>query len=311
MNSRLQLCGKLCPRLLLTPFVIGSFVRRAVGKSSWISHHLLISRSQHSHQSSLVIKQSIFQIFVDSCSSFVEMKYKKDFAQSGARFCKTAGLGELRSESEMVVVMHNTLRASGSFSLKYRSEGGAQRPTTESPVTRAGTTRTATTITRRSSTAAVTTKRPVTNTRPSVEGWSEWSACSKSCGGCGERTRSITATFGVVRQGSDCGFEPCPTTKQQCSISLNIPCSLLSRFRSQRFFDPKSQRTQAVLRDLPKDFGKKRLEMVPEPMSDAGAQNQSGICKRKFLYPCGDDSDEEEGECCDGFSSNGVQCTRR
>ncbi|CAD5229831.1 unnamed protein product [Bursaphelenchus okinawaensis] len=193
-----------------------------------------------------------------ACSSYVELKYKKDKAPTGARICCDSPSQPIYSEDNEVLVMFvgaNDIQTGYTgFEFSYKSIPGSGKEESSEEVTEEWTRPTEAPSTTKRTTEATTTEATTTTTTvptttTSIDlslytgewsRWAAWSGCSVSCGGCGRRKR-LRACYGGNQkcpgdpfEYAECGQDPCgvrPTAKSftRCEGRLLLPCDLLKK----------------------------------------------------------------------------------
>uniref|UniRef100_A0A7E4UTF5 Metalloendopeptidase n=1 Tax=Panagrellus redivivus TaxID=6233 RepID=A0A7E4UTF5_PANRE len=258
---------------------------------------------------------------VDSCSSFVEIKYLTDKTTTGAHLCCELPAATIITEDNFAV-----LRLRGDpdgsqgylgFTLRYRTVPKSETPR-PIPTTTTTTTQATTTIGVGS---------------PHWSDWGAWSTCTVACGGCGERTR-VRACYGGNGQCSGknedsqlCGQEACPKpqTKRttRCTGRLVLPCDLLDQldFGTTHSADAvahllSTQKNANTLKRVRREASNRARRFVNGNLQMA----DGNFCEKRFSYNCptslltinidrktNSDVVQDNQECCPGYyRSQGV-----
>ncbi|KAI6178807.1 Zinc metalloproteinase [Aphelenchoides besseyi] len=146
-----------------------------------------------------------------TCVEFVELKIGQDQRKTGPRYCcNKVPSTVFISESRTVTIIYRTLYSEDSaFKLKFRVTKEQPKKHDSEPTTTS-----------------------------SLNQWSEWSSytpCTKSCGGCGIKTKSreclSTSCVGRTQEFASCNFKPCP---------INPICNRLLKELGNANCDPKA-----------------------------------------------------------------------
>ncbi|CAB3408716.1 unnamed protein product [Caenorhabditis bovis] len=148
-----------------------------------------------------------------TCVDFVELKISDDLRNTGFRFCcydKPAG-SFVSQLGTAIVILRTQLSNDIGFKLRIRSTNKQARTTPAVVKT-------------------TTTIAPVTVNAPNVwADWAEWSTCSRTCGGCGIRSRVRVCRSrkceGRRQEFGSCNLEACPVDKHCAKLlSANRLC---------------------------------------------------------------------------------------
>ncbi|CAD5209896.1 unnamed protein product [Bursaphelenchus xylophilus] len=158
------------------------------------------------------------------CLDYVEIKISDDKRKTGARFCCYHKPEEIFTSdtNQMVVVFRSQVSQDVGFKMKLKAVDRSSIATTEATVT--------------------TTKIPTTVSGVDIwSDWGSWTKCSRSCGGCGIRSRKrtcqTTTCTGRNQEFSTCNMQACPQDKgcgktiiisTKCDITDPV-CNALSR----------------------------------------------------------------------------------
>ncbi|CAD6184205.1 unnamed protein product [Caenorhabditis auriculariae] len=147
-----------------------------------------------------------------TCVDFVELKISSDLKNTGFRFCcYEPPKGSFVSEtSTAVAIFRSQLSNDVGFKMRVRSTRQPPRTTPAPPV-------------------ATTTQTPVTISGRNVWAeWGPWSDCSRSCGGCGIRSRIRTCRTskcdGRRQEFNTCNLNACPVDRHCALLSNNRLC---------------------------------------------------------------------------------------
>ncbi|KAI6217101.1 Astacin-like metalloendopeptidase [Aphelenchoides fujianensis] len=210
----------------------------------------------------------------NACSSYVEVKYKKQKQTTGARFCCEAPKQPIVSENEEVLIIFrgasDIVKGWLGFQLTYQAVDSNERSSTTVDHHEETTTPTETETTTNepptstSTTSTTTTEAPTSSTRPAAwSEWGGWSGCTVTCGGCGRRKR-VRACYGGDRkcegdhqEFGTCGEQSCSFRQRttRCDGRLILPCDLLERLD----FGTTRLPSSAKIEDLPKRTARSAL----------------------------------------------------
>ncbi|KAI6210196.1 Astacin-like metalloendopeptidase [Aphelenchoides besseyi] len=189
----------------------------------------------------------------NACTSYVEIKYKRQKQTTGARLCCESSKNPIVSENDEVLIIYygdtNIVRGWLGFQLTYQSvdprrytltsvtaDPDVSIEPTESFTTIEETTESTTTQT--TTTTEISTSSTTLSSRPATwSEWGGWSGCTATCGGCGKRKR-VRACYGGDQKCEGDRQEIGTCAEQSCSYKakttrcdgrLVLPCDLLER----------------------------------------------------------------------------------
>ncbi|CAO4360280.1 unnamed protein product [Caenorhabditis nigoni] len=144
-----------------------------------------------------------------TCVDFVELKISDDLRNTGFRFCcyDKPEISFVSQIDTAIVIFRSQLSADIGFKIQVRSTESEPR-TTIAP------------------TIITTTMAPITVDTPNVwADWGEWSMCSRTCGGCGIRSRVRSCRSkkceGRRQEFGTCNLKACPVDKHCAKLLSN------------------------------------------------------------------------------------------
>lgn len=148
-----------------------------------------------------------------TCADYVELKISSDLKTTGFRLCcYDLPEGSFVSETDTAIVIFRS-QLSNDIGFKLRAKSSTKSPrTTPAPVT------------------VTTTPVPVTVSGKNVWAeWGQWSDCSRSCGGCGIKSRVRVCKSkkcdGRRQEFNTCNLQACPIDKHCAKLlSSNRLC---------------------------------------------------------------------------------------
>ncbi|GMT01189.1 hypothetical protein PENTCL1PPCAC_23363 [Pristionchus entomophagus] len=142
-----------------------------------------------------------------TCVDYVELKIQADLANTGFRLCCYDMPSEtFVSESSLaLVIFRSQLSSDVGFKLRFRTTSRPARTTLPPPTT-------------------TTTVAPPSGSSITWSGWGEWSECSRTCGGCGVKSRTrqcpVSKCEGRRQEFNTCNLDACPVDKH-CARAMS------------------------------------------------------------------------------------------
>lgn len=209
------LTGKLCTEVYMTTESCGkgnletSNVLQTLSKSGSQICYFLIKAPSPKYKVHMTLSESRFTQATTCQDNYVEIKYKEDIGQTGARICKYSSKLEFVSESSFAMIIYKG-DSSTAFTLQYRHDPPdvivstttttTTTTTTPKPIEEISTIKSTTPLT-------TTTEKKIKTTELPIGPWGYWSSCSSQCGGCGIRFR--IQGYGTAVQRQFCNTMPC------------------------------------------------------------------------------------------------------
>uniref|UniRef100_A0A8R1HWF6 Metalloendopeptidase n=1 Tax=Caenorhabditis japonica TaxID=281687 RepID=A0A8R1HWF6_CAEJA len=144
-----------------------------------------------------------------TCVDFVELKISDDLRNTGFRFCcyDKPEISFVSQSDTAIVLFRSQLSTDIGFKIQVKSTDSEPR-TTLAP------------------TIITTTSTPITVDAPNVwADWGEWSMCSRTCGGCGIRSRVRSCRSkkceGRRQEFATCNLKACPVDKHCAKLLSN------------------------------------------------------------------------------------------
>ncbi|CAA96596.2 Zinc metalloproteinase nas-36 [Caenorhabditis elegans] len=144
-----------------------------------------------------------------TCVDFVELKISDDLRNTGFRFCcyDKPEISFVSQTDTAIIIFRSQLSTDIGFKIQAKSTDAEPR-TTIAP------------------TIITTTLAPITVDAPNVwADWGEWSMCSRTCGGCGIRSRVRSCRSkkceGRRQEFGTCNLKACPVDKHCAKLLSN------------------------------------------------------------------------------------------
>uniref|UniRef100_A0A0N5AT55 Metalloendopeptidase n=1 Tax=Syphacia muris TaxID=451379 RepID=A0A0N5AT55_9BILA len=200
---------------------------------------------------------------LDTCDSYVELKYENNFISSGPKLCCTAPGTIISEGNDLIVILSLTKNINTQytgFQLQFRTYGQPSVTLTPQPIF---------------------TTTPSTTT-PYWSQWAAWSVCSVTCGGCGLKVR-VRACYGgkknckLAFEEQPCGLEPCPSfaNDDDCLGRILLPCDLMDQLKFETTKD-----SQVVLMDS-------SLLLLAQKKYEYSKKDETKPCfQKRFKFPC-------------------------
>ncbi|CEF59546.1 Astacin-like metalloendopeptidase [Strongyloides ratti] len=214
------LSGKLCTEVDIKNASCGegilqtTNVLKTLTKSGSQTCYFLIKAPNSKYKVYMTLAESRFTQATTCQDNYVEIKYKQDIGQTGARICKYSSKLEFTSESSFAMVIYKG-GSSTSFTLEYRhdppdeiiSTSTQTTTTTTNSIDESTRTESTTTTTTKPTPTSTTTRKTIETSQIPSGPWGYWSSCSSQCGGCGIRFR--IQGYGQAVQRQFCNTMPC------------------------------------------------------------------------------------------------------
>ncbi|VDD94741.1 unnamed protein product [Enterobius vermicularis] len=220
---------------------------------------------------------------LDTCESYVEVKYTENVIASGPRLCCNTVTEPLISEGTDFLVIFSTTDIVNShstgFQLQYRAYGEFPITYTLPPYT------TSTTSTTKTNRIGVIGAHgvPVLSLVEVVELEFEYGRVT-------EDHEFAADCSGESTEEEVCGLEPCPyiTTEEECRGKVNLPCELLDKLVFDTPIDSRVTLLDSKTQVYQYPYIKTReSRSVAETRVARGIlPSDDGMCEKRFSFPC-------------------------